>query len=128
MPLLVGNIAWNTTEEELQELFSRVGEARFDLHREKGTSKSSGYGFVDFKDAQSALQALQKFNGFEVNGRELNVDFPSQSTKQAGAAGSSTSSSKASPFAQAKTRDVQRQGTKIRRLMSGEYFFFFECC
>lgn len=108
---LVGNIEWNTTEEELQELFSRVGEARFDLHREKGTSKSSGYGFVDYKDAQAALVALQKFNGYEVNGRELNVDFPSQSTKQTGLPGAPTTASKASPFAQAKVRDVQRQGT-----------------
>lgn len=110
MPL-VGNIAWGTTEEDLQELFSRVGEARFDLHREKGTSKSSGYGFVDFKDAQAALQALQKFNGYDLNGRELNVDFPSQSTKQTNATGAPPANTKASPFAQAKVRDIQRQGT-----------------
>ena len=107
---LVGNIAWGTTEEDLQELFSRVGEARFDLHREKGTSKSSGYGFVDFKDTQTALQALQKFNGYDLNGRELNVDFPSQSTKQANITGAPPTNTKASPFAQAKVRDILRQG------------------
>lgn len=109
--LIVGNIAWGTTEDDLQELFSRVGEARFDLHREKGTSKSSGYGFVDFKDSQTAELALKKFAGYEINGRELNVDFPSQSNKQAGSTGStSITASKGSAFAHGRVQSIVRQG------------------
>jgi hypothetical protein len=108
---LVGNIPWQTTQEELQELFSRVGEAKFEIHREKGSNKPSGYGFVDFKDPQAAALAIQKFNGYEINGRELNVDYPSQSSKQTIGGATSSSSSKASAFAQAKARDVQRQRT-----------------
>lgn len=105
----MGNIAWQTSQDELQELFSRVGESKFEIHREKGSNRPSGYGFVDFKDPQAAAQAIQKFNGLEINGRELNVDYPSQTNSNRGGASSSASSSKASTFAQSKVRDIQRQ-------------------
>ena len=107
--LFVGNIPWQTSQDELQELFNRVGEARFELHREKGTNKPSGYGFVDFNDPQTAALAIQKFNGYEINGRELNVDYPSTSSHKSGSGASSSSASKASAFAQSKARDIQRQ-------------------
>jgi RNA recognition motif-containing protein len=109
--LTVGNIPWQTAQEELQELFSRVGEARFELHREKGSNKPSGYGFVDFKDPQAASMAIQKFNGYDLGGRELNVSYPSQSAQKSGGGASSSSAPKASGFAQAKARDIQRQRT-----------------
>lgn len=42
---------------------------------ERETGKSKGYGFCEYKDAETALMAMRKLNSFEILGRTLRLDF-----------------------------------------------------
>jgi len=73
--LFVGSLPWSTTSEELWQLFARVGEvADAVVIADKISGKSKGYGFVEFKSEQDAQAAVNKFNGYEFNGRALIVN------------------------------------------------------
>ena len=67
--LYVGNLKYSTTEEELQELFSQVGEVI-----EVKIIGDKGFGFVEMSSQEEAESAKEKFNGFEFQGRNLRVD------------------------------------------------------
>jgi cleavage stimulation factor subunit 2 len=72
----VGNIPYDTTEEQLIEKFSEVGPVvSFRLVFDRETGKPKGYGFCEFKDAETAMSAMRNLNGIEMNGRPLRVDF-----------------------------------------------------
>ena len=74
MKLYVGNLSYDTTEEQLRELFTPFGEpesARLITDRDSGRSK--GFGFVEFNDGSQANAAMSALNGKEVNGRALTV-------------------------------------------------------
>lgn len=71
--LYVGNLPWNTTEDELKEYFSPHGlvqKVRIITDRETGRSR--GFGFVEFADAASAEKALVE-DGQDFGGRALRV-------------------------------------------------------
>lgn len=73
--LFVGNIDWNTTQEDLSNLFSELGEVEEAvIITDKFTGRSRGFGFVTYSDDAVAEQAVDKFNGHELNGRELTVN------------------------------------------------------
>ncbi|OUM64964.1 hypothetical protein PIROE2DRAFT_24758, partial [Piromyces sp. E2] len=83
--IFVGNLSYNMTEDWLAEEFSVVGEvvgARIITDRESGRSK--GYGYVDFADKATAEKAVNEYNGKELDGREVRLDFansPNKSSK-----------------------------------------------
>ena len=71
--LYVGNLSFQTTETELNELFAQAGAVetvRIITDRETGRSK--GFGFVEMQNG--ADQAIQQFNGKDFNGRALTVN------------------------------------------------------
>src|SRR5438270_157822 len=73
--LYVGNLSFNTTENELQELFSQVGAVQeVTLMQDKFTGKSRGFAFVTMGSEQDAQNAISKFNGQTVEGRPLTVN------------------------------------------------------
>jgi RNA recognition motif-containing protein len=75
MKLYVGNLSYNTTEEQLRELFTPFGEpesARIITDRDSGRSK--GFGFVEFADSSQANAAMSAMNGKEIDGRALTVN------------------------------------------------------
>ncbi len=75
MNIYVGNISYQSTEEELKELFSQYGEvtsAKIITDRETGRSK--GFGFIDMADDEAGLKAIEEVNGTEVGGRTLRVN------------------------------------------------------
>src|SRR2546430_6828406 len=73
--LYVGNLSFNTTENELQELFSQAGAVReVTLMQDKFTGKSRGFAFVTMGSEQDAQNAISKFNGQTVEGRALTVN------------------------------------------------------
>jgi cold-inducible RNA-binding protein len=75
MKLYVGNLSYNTTEEQLRELFTPFGEpesARIITDRDSGRSK--GFGFVEFADNAQANAAMSALNGKEIDGRALTVN------------------------------------------------------
>src|ERR1051325_11028664 len=70
--LYVGNLPFNTTENELQELFSQAGAVQeVMLMQDKFTGKSRGFAFVTMSSEQEAQNAITQFNGKTVEGRPL---------------------------------------------------------
>jgi RNA recognition motif-containing protein len=73
--LYVGNLSFNTTENELQELFSQAGTVQeVTLMQDKFTGKSRGFAFVTMGSEQDAQNAIAKINGQTVEGRTLTVN------------------------------------------------------
>jgi RNA recognition motif-containing protein len=75
MKLYVGNLSFETTENDLQDLFEQhgqVGEVR--LMMDRMTGKSRGFAFITMNDDEQAKAAMTALNGHELNGRALNVN------------------------------------------------------
>ena len=73
--LYVGNLSFNTTENELQELFSQAGPvSEVTLMQDKFTGKSRGFAFVTMGSEADAQTAITKFNGQTIEGRPLTVN------------------------------------------------------
>jgi cold-inducible RNA-binding protein len=75
MKLYVGNLSFETTENDLQDLFEqhgKVGEVA--LMMDRMTGKSRGFAFVTMNDATEANAAMAAINGREVGGRTLTVN------------------------------------------------------
>src|SRR2546428_7680991 len=73
--VFVGNLDFNTTKTEVQTLFSQIGEIRdvfLPMDRESGRPR--GFAFVEFTSDEDAAKAIEKFNGYELNGRALRVN------------------------------------------------------
>jgi RNA recognition motif-containing protein len=73
--LYVGNLSFNTTENELQELFAQAGTVQeVTLMQDKFTGKSRGFAFVTMGSDQEAQNAITQVNGKTVDGRALTVN------------------------------------------------------
>ncbi|KAK0612848.1 hypothetical protein B0T17DRAFT_620239 [Bombardia bombarda] len=71
--LYVGNIHFSITEQDLQNVFEPFGELEFVQLQKDDNGRSRGYGFVQFRDAGQAREALEKMNGFDLAGRPIRV-------------------------------------------------------
>src|SRR2546422_9490536 len=75
MKLYVGNLAFDTTSNELQTLFAQAGTVEsVSLIEDRETGRSRGFGFVEMQTKEEGAAAIQKFNGQEVGGRSLKVN------------------------------------------------------
>jgi cold-inducible RNA-binding protein len=75
MKLYVGNLSFETTENDLQDLFEQHGKVgEVSLMMDRMTGKSRGFAFVTMNDDTEAKAALTALNGKEVGGRALNVN------------------------------------------------------
>ena len=75
MKLYVGNLSFETTENDLQDLFEKhgtVSEVR--LMMDRMTGKSRGFAFITMGDATQGNAAMSALNGQELNGRALTVN------------------------------------------------------
>lgn len=73
--LYVGNLSFDTTENDLQDLFSEVGSVReAALIQDKMTGKSRGFAFVTMSSDEEAKAAVTKFDGHSFQGRNLTVN------------------------------------------------------
>jgi RNA recognition motif-containing protein len=73
--IFVGNLAYQTTEAELESAFSAFGSVeRVSIVRDRMTGQSRGFAFVEMTDSAEASKAIAALNGREVNGRALNVN------------------------------------------------------
>ena len=73
--LYVGNLSFNTTETDLQDLFAQAGPvSEVTLMQDKFTGKSRGFAFVTMSSEQEAQNAITQFNGKTVEGRALTVN------------------------------------------------------
>jgi len=75
MKLYVGNLAFQTTSEDLQELFAQAGTVESaSVVEDRETGRSRGFGFVEMATKEEGEAAISQFNGKEVNGRSLTVN------------------------------------------------------
>jgi cold-inducible RNA-binding protein len=73
--LYVGNLSFNTTEAQVQELFSAYGTVRSaQLINDRDTGRPKGFGFVEMGSDQEADAAAAALNGQMVDGRALTVN------------------------------------------------------
>jgi cold-inducible RNA-binding protein len=72
--LYVGNLAFQTTEEELNGIFSQFGAVEsVTIITDRDTGRSKGFGFVVMEDAD-ADKAIEQLNGSQLGGRNLTVN------------------------------------------------------
>ena len=73
--LYVGNLSFNTTETDLQDLFAQAGPVQeVMLMQDKFTGKSRGFAFVTMGSDEDAKKAIAEINGKTLEGRALTVN------------------------------------------------------
>lgn len=74
--LFVGNLSFQTMENDLQEYFSQAGVVTsVNLMLDKFTGKSRGFAFVELSTPQEANKAVEMFHSKEFQGRSLTVNI-----------------------------------------------------
>ena len=74
--LFVGNLSYQTMENDLQEYFSQAGAvSSVNLMLDKFTGKSRGFAFVEYANPADANKAVEMFHGKEFQGRQLTVNI-----------------------------------------------------
>jgi cold-inducible RNA-binding protein len=74
--LFVGNLSYQTMENDLQDFFSAAGNvSAVNLMMDKFTGKSRGFAFVEFNSSDEATKAVEMFHGKELQGRPLTVNI-----------------------------------------------------
>jgi cold-inducible RNA-binding protein len=74
MRIFVGNLSYQTTEDNLTALFSQVGQVESaSIVTDRGTGRSRGFAFVEM-DNDAGAKAIEQFNGYELDGRTINVN------------------------------------------------------
>ena len=75
MKLYVGNLSFNTTQNEIETLFAETGTVEsVSLIEDRETGRPRGFGFVEMSTKEEGAAAIHKFNGHEVGGRALKVN------------------------------------------------------
>ena len=72
--IYVGNLNYQTTDEQLSDLFGQYGTVESaNIIYDRYTNQSKGFGFVEMADEETATAAISALNGTEFNSRELRV-------------------------------------------------------
>ncbi len=75
MKLYVGNLSYQTSDSDLQQLFSQAGQVESTiLITDRDTGRSRGFGFVEMASREEGERAIRELNGKEVDGRALTVN------------------------------------------------------
>jgi RNA recognition motif-containing protein len=75
MKLYVGNLAFQTSSNDLQQLFAQAGTVESaSVIEDRDTGRSRGFGFVEMSSKEEGEAAISQFNGKEFNGRNLTVN------------------------------------------------------
>ena len=87
--LYVGNLAFQTTSQDLQQLFGQAGTVHSaSVVEDRDTGRSRGFAFVEMSTEEEADSAIQQFNGKEVSGRFLKVNEAKPRENRGGYGGS----------------------------------------
>ena len=75
MKLYVGNLSFQTSDEQLHQLFAQAGTVQsVTVVEDRDTGRSRGFAFVEMASKEEGEAAIAQFNGKEVNGRNLTVN------------------------------------------------------
>jgi RNA recognition motif-containing protein len=86
--LFVGNLSYNTTENDLQDAFAAHGTVvEANLMMDRMTGKPRGFGFVTMSTPEEAQKAIQALNGAELDGRALTVNIARPREERSGGGG-----------------------------------------
>lgn len=73
--LFVGNLPWSVTDDELEKMFSEIGDVESArVITDRMTGRSRGFGFVDMGSEEEAKKAMSELDGKEVEGRAIVVN------------------------------------------------------
>ena len=90
MNIYVGNLSYQSTEDELRDLFAEFGDVvSAKLIVDRFTGQSKGFGFVEMSNNSEAQKAMDELNGRDVNGRSITVNQarPRQERSRGGGGG-----------------------------------------
>ena len=86
--IFVGNLSFNTGEDELRQLFEPHGQVdRVSILTDRETGRSRGFGFVEMTNAEEGDKAIAALNGSQFGGRTINVNEARPKAERAGGGG-----------------------------------------
>jgi cold-inducible RNA-binding protein len=86
--LYVGNLAFQTTSQDLQQLFAQAGTVESaSVVEDRDTGRSRGFAFVEMSTKEEATSAIEQFNGKDVGGRSLKVNEAKPRENRSGGGG-----------------------------------------
>lgn len=86
--IFVGNLSFNTNEDELRQLFESYGAVdRVSILTDRDTGRSRGFGFVEMSSNEDGDKAIAGLNGSQLGGRTINVNEARPKVERAGGGG-----------------------------------------
>jgi RNA recognition motif-containing protein len=86
--IFVGNLSFNTAEDELRQLFEPFGQVdRVSIMTDRDTGRSRGFGFVEMASNEDGEKAITALNGSSVGGRTINVNEARPKTERSAGGG-----------------------------------------
>jgi cold-inducible RNA-binding protein len=75
MKLYVGNLSFNTSTQDLEQMFGEIGTVEStNIIEDRDTGRSRGFGFVEMSTKEEGENAISTLNGKEIDGRQLTVN------------------------------------------------------
>ena len=113
--LYVGNLAFQTTSDDLRQLFSQAGTVESaNVVEDRDTGRSRGFAFVEMSTPEEANSAIDQFNGKELSGRALKVNEARPRENRAGGGGRGFGGNRGGGFGGNRDRDNNRRRSEPR--------------
>ncbi len=88
MKLYVGNLSFDTTQQDLEKLFGEIGTVTStNIIEDRETGRPRGFGFIEMSSKEEGQNAISQLNGKEVGGRELKVNEAKPQENRGGGGG-----------------------------------------
>jgi len=86
--IFVGNLSFNTNEDELRQIFEGYGQVdRVSILTDRDTGRSRGFGFVEMASDEDGEKAIAALNGSQFGGRTINVNEARPKSDRGGGGG-----------------------------------------
>ena len=86
--IFVGNLSFNTNEDEVRQLFESYGQVdRVSIMTDRDTGRSRGFGFVEMTNNEDGEKAIAALNGSQLGGRTINVNEARPKAERLGGGG-----------------------------------------
>ena len=86
--IFVGNLSFNTNEDELRQAFEAYGQVdRVSIMTDRDTGRSRGFGFVEMTNNDDGEKAIAALNGAQIGGRTINVNEARPKAERSGGGG-----------------------------------------